>query len=379
MERGIILQAGLIGLGLSVDDHDYRDVILGAAGISANLVGLKYSRAAELEADRYGVRYMADAGYNPEAAVTLQQTFVRLADGREPGWLEGMFASHPPSQERVEANRRNVVALPTRGGELNAEPYREAVASLREADPAYDAMAAGYQALERGQTEQALRLAQQAIAILPREAKFYALAAEAHARAGNHQQAVSLLDQALDYNPQYFGYYLQRGLAQKALGRAQAAQQDLAASNRLLPTAQAHTTLGLMSLDAGDPASALEHFRVGAEADSSAGIEARRMLTRLELPSRPERYIQITIHRDDSGYLFLRAVNHSPLPVAAVQVAVAVHNPDGSVASRTTITVPDVIPPGQTASAPTRIGRFLSDDHLAASVRVAIRSARIAE
>lgn len=379
MERGIILQAGLIGLGLSIEDHDYRDVILGAAGISANLVGLKYSRAAEMEADRYGIRYMADAGYDPRAAVTLQETFVRLSEGRSPGWLEGLFASHPPSRERVEANRKIVAALPNREGVLNADEYRTAVASLREAQPAYDAMTAGYKALEEGRTDQALRFANQAIDILPREAKFYALAAEAHARAGNHREAETQLNQALTYNPQYFGFYLQRGLARQALGDTRGAQQDLSAGNRLLPTAQAYTALGVMALEAQDPGAALEYFRIGADANSPAGRESLRMLARMELPSRPERYIQVTVHRTPNGYLSMRAVNHSPVPVSAIQVSVDVYNPDGSLASRIPVNFPDVVPPGETGHAPTRIGRFTSDEHLAGSVRVHIRSARVAE
>ena len=45
--------------------------------------------------------YMKRAGYDLSGAVTLQQTFVRLseASGRNQNWLEGLFASHPPSQE----------------------------------------------------------------------------------------------------------------------------------------------------------------------------------------------------------------------------------------------------------------------------------------
>ena len=46
------------------------------------------------------------SGYDPEAAVALQQTFVRLSEGQsDRGWLAGLFASHPPSAERVEQNR----------------------------------------------------------------------------------------------------------------------------------------------------------------------------------------------------------------------------------------------------------------------------------
>ena len=61
----------------------------------------KYGRDDELESDEYGMLYMSRAGYDPAAAIDLQQTFVRLSEGRRSDWLSGLFASHPPSQQRV--------------------------------------------------------------------------------------------------------------------------------------------------------------------------------------------------------------------------------------------------------------------------------------
>ena len=56
------------------------------------------------------MRYMKAAGYDPRAAVTLQETFVRLSEGTQTGWLEGLFASHPPSAERVATQPRDGAA-----------------------------------------------------------------------------------------------------------------------------------------------------------------------------------------------------------------------------------------------------------------------------
>ncbi|MBI4125175.1 MAG: M48 family metalloprotease [Deltaproteobacteria bacterium] len=57
-----------------------------------------YSRKAESEADRLGLIYMAEAGYNPEAAVRLWE---RAAKKR--GDQTSVFASHPASGERAKA------------------------------------------------------------------------------------------------------------------------------------------------------------------------------------------------------------------------------------------------------------------------------------
>ena len=66
----------------------------------------------ELEADRYGMEYMQRAGYDVQGAVTLQEKFVRLSENKQSSWFEGLFASHPPSEERLEANRKRAAKLP---------------------------------------------------------------------------------------------------------------------------------------------------------------------------------------------------------------------------------------------------------------------------
>src|SRR5690606_28315406 len=98
----------------------------------------------ERESDYYGIHYMVRAGYDPRAAVSLQQTFVRLSEGRNSSWLEGLFASHPPSEERVLNNQALVNELmPTLAGrdlELGELRYQQAVANLKAKKEAYDLM-----------------------------------------------------------------------------------------------------------------------------------------------------------------------------------------------------------------------------------------------
>ena len=70
---------------------------------------------------------MAEAGYDPQGAVHLQETFVELSKERREDWLSGLFASHPPSRERVENNRKTAAELPA-GGELGRERYQQKIA-----------------------------------------------------------------------------------------------------------------------------------------------------------------------------------------------------------------------------------------------------------
>ena len=76
-----------------------------------------------------------DAILEVVAAVSLQETFVRLSEGRRQNWLDGLFASHPPSQERVTRNRETAAQLGT-GGELGADRYQARIAPLSKMDAA---------------------------------------------------------------------------------------------------------------------------------------------------------------------------------------------------------------------------------------------------
>ena len=89
-----------------------NQALIAGAGVAAGLITTKYSRNAELEADAYGMHYMVKAGYDPNAAVSLQETFVKLSDNKSSNWLKGLFASHPPSPERVKANRERAKTFP---------------------------------------------------------------------------------------------------------------------------------------------------------------------------------------------------------------------------------------------------------------------------
>ncbi|MES1147173.1 MAG: M48 family metallopeptidase [bacterium] len=63
------------------------------------LVNLKYGRGDELEADNYGVRYCAKAGYDPRAMLGVMKILASLsANGRTPE----MLSTHPNPSNRAE-------------------------------------------------------------------------------------------------------------------------------------------------------------------------------------------------------------------------------------------------------------------------------------
>ena len=136
--RAMLLQVGVMGTAIAASDSDYGGLIVGGANVLAQAGLARYGRKAELQSDAYGMQYMAKSGYDPQGAVDLQETFVRLSEGRRSDWLSGLFASHPPSQERVRANIATASTLPAGGLRGEAE-FQTVMRKTHALKPAYDA------------------------------------------------------------------------------------------------------------------------------------------------------------------------------------------------------------------------------------------------
>jgi predicted Zn-dependent protease len=63
------------------------------------MVGMRYGREDELEADTQGVHYMAQAGYDPRAMVAVMQKLEQASNGQEP---PEFFSTHPNPERRIE-------------------------------------------------------------------------------------------------------------------------------------------------------------------------------------------------------------------------------------------------------------------------------------
>lgn len=279
MEKGILMGVGILGIEGLMHDHKYEDVVVGGAIVGAGLVAMKYSRQAELEADRYGIKYMSKAGYDPLAAVALQETFLRLEKERSSLWEGGLFSTHPPSIERLEANRVTAAEYPK--GRLGEKEYAKAIKGLKATELAYRDLDDGYAALQRGQFAEALEFAESGMQIVPYEAHLYNLQGKALRMQGDWQGAMHAFSEAIRYNPEYFDFYLQRGLLKLKLGDYMSARADLLRSEQLLPSAQGEYALGMIALHNGQRRQAVIHFQRAARNPSDVGRAAREQLHRL--------------------------------------------------------------------------------------------------
>ncbi len=322
MERGVFLQGALVAAGVALGDSRYKDIGMLGANVGAQLTNQKFGRDDEAEADLYGMKYMVRAGYDPAAAVGLQETFVRLAEDKQPNWLAGLFASHPPSQARVAANRRQLAEMGNPGGEVGKARYQRAIARIKRSKPAYEAFDEAQKAVKENKLSLALRKVNEAIRIEPKEATFYSLRGEIKAAQKKERAARSDLDRAVALNPNYFRPLLIRGIVRREAGDASGAARDLQRSVELLPTAEGYYGLGRAVAAQGRRDKAVTYYRKAAASKSNAGKLAGMQLARLDLEDNPSRYLQAVLSITKDGYLVVKVSNQTQVAVKGVRVAV---------------------------------------------------------
>lgn len=95
------MAVGAVVVSTSSNDKvkQYGGYGIPALALGGNVVMLKYGRDEELEADRLGVRYMANVGYNPRGQMEVMQVLQQLSAGSsQPEFL----STHPDPAARVQ-------------------------------------------------------------------------------------------------------------------------------------------------------------------------------------------------------------------------------------------------------------------------------------
>lgn len=363
MTRSTFIGLGAQIVTVAAQTEGYGDL----AGLATQLGGgawmASYGRQDELESDYYGMEYMARAGYSAEGAVRLQELFVSLKDGKSQDSLSQLFASHPPSQERVAANVERVKTLPA--GEKYRERYQRKIARIKKDQGAYEAQQRAMTALQEKQAREALEYLDKAIAMQPNEGQFWELRGHAWKMLQDKRRAEQAYSTAIQKSPDYFGPRLYRGLLRFDQGSQDAAYADLERSYAMLPTAVAAFHLGELSLARGDEQRALGYYRNASGGKSEVSGQARQRLATLEMAEMPAKYVLSKPYIHTSGYLQVRIKNNSPVAVTGVKVQLAKLAAGNRVGQATTLRGSYQLEPGQEIAIKTRIGPY--DNAAAAS------------
>jgi predicted Zn-dependent protease len=376
MERGILLQGAVAVAGIASQGSSYANLAVRGAQTAAGLISQKYGRDAERESDLYGMKYMSRAGYDPRAAVSLQETFVRLSEGKQTDWLSGLFSSHPPSRERVEANRVTAKTLPE-SGELGTHRYKDKIAHLIQTKDAYDALDKGDKALSNGKMQEAMALAQQSIKGEPKEGRSHALVGDVYMKQQEYRNALASYNKAVQLNSEFFYFYVQRGLSKQKLGDEQGARGDLERGTKLLPTATALNALGNMSLAQGDRQKALGYFRDASTSNSEPGRQAAQSYMKLDIRENPGNYIKTRVNLDKKRFVVVTVTNTTPISVRDVKVKI--RYPDSQGKAREMVKeVSNILPSGKSTIVETGIGP-VEDPITLRYMRVIVLKANVVE
>ncbi|KPQ28362.1 MAG: putative Zn-dependent protease [Marinobacter excellens HL-55] len=280
MQQGMLISAGVAGLGFALSDNEWAGLIMGGAAMGAQLALAQYSQGDELESDHYGIRYMKAAGYDPQAAVELQELFLELSQGRESSWLDNMFATHPPSARRVQENQKLVDQLGA-GGFRGRDIYQRRIAMIKKLQPAYDAHDEALKLASKGDMTAALASINKAIELEPREAKFFALRGRIYEDQKQREKAQADFDKAVSLYPEMFEYQLYNGLNALELNNLDKSRGHLERANQVVPTSIAYLRLGDVASRQNRREDAARYYSAAAEAGGEIGAEAKRKLADL--------------------------------------------------------------------------------------------------
>lgn len=313
---GQLGQLGLEVLGALIDNPVARQASAQAGSLLLGAGRASFSRADELEADRFGMEYMLRAGYDLQGAVDLQQRFLEKSNQSGASAGVNLFATHPPSQARVIANRN--FAQQHAGGEIGREAYQAATKRLKITQAAYDHLERGVAAYLEDDMNGALARAQQALKIEAREPAFYELKGFSLLGLERFEDALKAANMAIRLNPNYYRHYNLRARIYRALGREADARADYQISQDLFANSEASKYLG-QGLMESDPATAEVLLAKAAE---SGDAEAQRWLDELRLRTQPADLIQVSI-REQHGGAELWLTNRAAIDVTHVKLASA--------------------------------------------------------
>jgi predicted Zn-dependent protease len=108
--KGEVMQLAMIPLILLGPGGWAGYGIYQAANLAIPITYLKFSRDAEREADYLGLQYMYKAGYDPNSYVTFFER-IQADEKRRAGTIPRVFASHPPTPDRIEAAQKEIARI----------------------------------------------------------------------------------------------------------------------------------------------------------------------------------------------------------------------------------------------------------------------------
>jgi predicted Zn-dependent protease len=104
-------------IAAGTQDNTQQALVMGALGAGVTYgVLMPFSRTQESEADTIGLRYMAEAGFDPDESITLWQNMAAASKTKTPEFL----STHPSDQTRMNALSKQLLAAEDLAAEARA-------------------------------------------------------------------------------------------------------------------------------------------------------------------------------------------------------------------------------------------------------------------
>jgi predicted Zn-dependent protease len=113
MSQGVLQQLGGVALSVALANKpaETQQLFMAAYGAGSQVgVLLPFSRKQELEADQFGLRFAAMAGYNPQESIPFWQRMAAAGSGQKPPEI---LSTHPSDETRIQKMQQYIQeALP---------------------------------------------------------------------------------------------------------------------------------------------------------------------------------------------------------------------------------------------------------------------------
>ncbi|WP_457627531.1 beta-barrel assembly-enhancing protease [Persephonella sp.] len=195
--------------GIFAYQTKYGDILMNFGKIGAQLISLKWSRDQEREADRLGVRFAYDAGYDPRGLLDTFKIFKKMEKVKQPEWL----LTHPLPETRIKEVKALIKKLDLNKPLIKDSPnFHRIKNKLEKTKPSFDLYYKAKEKLAKKKKLAALELLNKALEIYPENnaaltLKAFILLSEDKFKEGTQLAVKAAQLDELYFKPHFFAGY----------------------------------------------------------------------------------------------------------------------------------------------------------------------------
>ncbi|WP_456464204.1 beta-barrel assembly-enhancing protease [Persephonella sp.] len=260
----------------------YGDVLMQFGKIGAQLLSLRWSREHETEADRFGVRFSYEAGYDPRGLLETFRIFKKLDKVKQPEWL----LTHPLPDTRIKNVKKLISQLDLNKPLIKDSPqFHKIKQKLQKTKTSFDLFYQAKEKLSKNQKIAALNLVNKSLQLFPNNNASLTLKAFLLLTEENYTEGTELAVKAAQLDELYFKPHFFAGYGYFKLGKYSESVKFLEKARELIPDfPDTYYFLGRDYEALGNLKKAVENYRKALKlTDGKRGWEkdAQRRLQRI--------------------------------------------------------------------------------------------------